>query len=523
MACDATGLDWGLHTVADDAPLERSRDEPAGCDVAVIGAGPAGCSAARLLARWGHSVTLITRHAPAPSLAESIPPSASRLLEHLNWRPVIDAAGFQRSTGNTVLWDYRRTATGAELRHAYYKDGALGYQVDRGHLNSVMLNATVNSGVVLIDGATVIGVQAGVAHYRRPSGDGDCWARWVLDCSGRTGVVARLGWRRAVPQLRTLAIAGVWERADGWGLPDPSHTVVESHSDGWAWSVPVSRIRRHVTVMLDPHLTTVSSHALLDDAYRAQLARAPGLYALTRGATLIEAPFARDASPYGAHQVAAPSVLLVGDSASFVDPLSSFGIKKALASAWLAAVVVRTCLADASMLRPALELYESRERAMYDALERRRVELAQAALGADATSDFWMARAETDVNDAAEPNDGFDIELLRADPAIRAAFDELKRRESLTLTAGAGLEYVHQPAILEDRVVLEKCLRIAPSKRGVRYIRTIDLVRLTALAPSAHQVPDLFEMYCQRIAPVPLPDFLGALALLIGRRVLEFA
>jgi flavin-dependent dehydrogenase len=465
---------------------------------------------------------MITRPAPRPHLAESIPPSASRLLDRLNWRPHMDAAGFIRSTGNTFMWEPGAEMSRNRLRQAYYEPGSLGYQVDRGLLNRVLLKATAQSGVEIIESATAIGVNAGVVRYRQDSGDSEKWARWVLDCSGRASVVARLGWRRTVRNLRTLAIAAIWERMDGWPVVDETHTIVESHPDGWAWSVPVSRTQRHVTVMLDPGLTSIPSGADLVNAYRAQLSRARGLHDLTRGATLVGEPFARDASPYGAHQVAAPNVLLVGDAASFVDPLSSFGIKKALASAWLAAVVVRTCLSDSSMLRASLELYETRERAMYDALEGQRVELAQAALGKETTSDFWASRSER-FGETGEPNDEIDIDVLRNDPEILAAFVDLKRRESITLRVGSRLEYVRQAAIVEDRVRMQQRLRIAGTERGVRYVRNVDLVELVAMAPSMSQVPDLYDAYCQQIAHVPLPDFLGALALLLGRRVLEFA
>ncbi|MGH7712550.1 MAG: NAD(P)/FAD-dependent oxidoreductase, partial [Gemmatimonadaceae bacterium] len=281
------------------AALNRVQGEASGFDVAVIGGGPAGCSAARLLAAWGYRVAMITRPAPRPSLAESLPPSARRLLERLDWHHVIDSAGFVRSTGNTFVWEGRDAEAPVALRQAFFEQGALGYQVDRGVLNHVFLQATEQSTVHVIDDATVIAVHAGVVRYRRDAGDGDVWARWVLDCSGRSGVVARLGWRRSEPRLRTLAIAGVWERSADWPLPDPTHTVVESHPDGWGWSVPVSRTQRHVTVMLDPHLTNISAHGALTNAYHAELARAPGLHALTRGAALMAEPFARDASPYG--------------------------------------------------------------------------------------------------------------------------------------------------------------------------------------------------------------------------------
>jgi len=53
-----------------DAPPHRK------VDVAVIGGGPAGATAATLLSRWGHSVTVLTKPtSPDVSLAESLPPS----------------------------------------------------------------------------------------------------------------------------------------------------------------------------------------------------------------------------------------------------------------------------------------------------------------------------------------------------------------------------------------------------------------------------------------------------------------
>ncbi len=409
------------------------------------------------------------------------------------------------------------------MREALYPRGALGYQVDRAVLNRIMLEAAAQSGAHVIDEATVIALQFNVLGYVRESEENEVAARWVLDCSGRSGVVARTAWRRAVPRLRTLAIAGVWERPDPWPLADPSHTVVERHDRGWAWSVPLSAAQRQVTLMVDPRLTSVGSHAALADVYRAELARVPGLWALTRDATLVEDPFARDASPYAAHQVAAPNVLLVGDAASFVDPLSSYGIKKALASAWLAAVVVRTCLTAIEMVRPALALYESREHAMYDALERQRVALAQTALAGDATSEFWAVRAEADVADGGGPNEDPDVEQLRNDPEIQEAFDELKRRGAITLVQGAGIERVEQPAIRENRIVMEARLRVPAFPQGVRYVRDIDLLTLVDMAPSALQVPDLYESYCRQAGSVPIADFLGALALLIGKRMLVFA
>ena len=53
------------------------------CDVVVIGAGPAGSTAAQLLASWGWSVVLVHRDAGRHSLAESLPPSTRKLFAFL--------------------------------------------------------------------------------------------------------------------------------------------------------------------------------------------------------------------------------------------------------------------------------------------------------------------------------------------------------------------------------------------------------------------------------------------------------
>ena len=44
---------------------------------------------------------------------------------------------------------------------------------------------------------------------------------------------------RYEPGHRTVALVGRWRHAGGWPLADPSHTLLESYEDGWAWSVPL--------------------------------------------------------------------------------------------------------------------------------------------------------------------------------------------------------------------------------------------------------------------------------------------
>ena len=71
-------------------------------------------------------------------------------------------------------------------------------------------------------------------------------------------------------------------------------------------------------------------------------------------------------------------------------------------------------------------------------------------------------------------------------------------------------------------MIVEEHLVVPAFPDGVRYIRNVDLLRLSDLAVSHEQVPDLFDAYNRVASPVALPDFLGALSLLIGKGMLEW-
>jgi flavin-dependent dehydrogenase len=493
----------------------------------ILGAGPAGAVAARLLAAQGHGVVMLARAPATPALAESLPPSAGKLLDRVGVRSAVDAAGFIRATGNTVWW-------GAdEPRIESFGAGALGWQVGRDRFDRLLLAEAGHAGARIIHPALVTDVVLrasddgmSIVHCEARGRRSSVAARWVLDCTGRSGLLARREWRRADPAGRTLAIAGVWQRRGGWRmLADDTHTLVESYDGGWAWSVPVSRERRYVTVMVDPAVTAVrrsDADASLTPIYSAELMKAARLDALARSgahaARLTSAPFARDASSYDASRFSDHGVLLVGDAASFVDPLSSYGIKKALSSAWLASVVVHTALADESMRSAALELFERRERAMVDALRRRFAELSRDAAGS-AETDFWHRRSSVEPGEDGDA----DVSSLRADPDVLSAFDALRSRDALALRPAATLRRVDRPTVRGDRVTLEEHLVVPAFREGVRYVRNVDLVQLAALAPSFDQVPDLYAAYNRAAPPAPLPDFLGALSVLIGKGILDLA
>ena len=267
-------------------------------DAVVIGGGPAGSAVARLLASWGHA-TLMLDSAPPRSrgLAESLPPSTRKLMAEVGVLDAVERAGFYRSTGNTVWWasDDPRVETFGSQGHA------TGYQVHRPDFDRVLRESARDAGASLCTHARVHDVrfdgdQSARVEYEEGGARRVASCRFVLDCSGRAGVVGRR-FRHAEPGHGTLALVGVWRTSDGWDLADQTHTVVESHDEGWAWSVPVSATTRHVGAMIDRASRRAAGRPALESAYRAQIARTSQLRRLLHRASLQDV-WACDASLY---------------------------------------------------------------------------------------------------------------------------------------------------------------------------------------------------------------------------------
>lgn len=398
----------------------------------------------------------------------------------------IDRAGFVRSTGNTVWWGHDHP------RVEPFAEGARGWQVELGALESVLLDEASRAGVTIE--RRVLSQDIREARRGPPS--------FVLDCSGRTGLIPRAkNLRRYDDGPTTVALAGEW-RSDAWDLPDASQTVVESYADGWMWSVPTAGGVRHVSAMIDPQRSDLARGGSSRGVYLAELGKTRAFKRLLANASLTSGPSGWDASTYGAREYAGDDWLLVGDAASFIDPLSSAGVKKALASAWLAAVAVHTCLNTPSMRTDALHFYSAREREIerHHAAESRTF-LAHAARQHDRP--FWAGRSD-DPHDAT--GDAEDV---------RRAFDRLKGDPAFTVVVSYAIRIEPRPLVSGHEIVMAPHV-VPANAAAVRYLHGVDVVRLLELAPTVSQVPDLFEAY-RRGGAVPLHDFLLALSTAVAR------
>ena len=506
--------------------------------VLILGGGPAGAATAGLLARWGLEVVLVERGVAGSggtssspdaqeSLAESLPPSMRKVLAATGLLGVVEAGGFQPNGGNTALW-------GGDGRRDGFAGGATGFHVLRSRFDALLREAAAGAGAEVVGGVARLperdeeGAGWGVEVVLD---GGDCVGLrpgWVLDCTGRAGVLARRHrvLEKAAP---TLAVVRRYGAEGGWDNVDPTHALVESYQRGWAWSVPTSERERHVAVMLDPELHAVMKGAMdLTAAFEDEITHTSLMRSITTPARPAGRAWAVTASMYTSSAFADGRALLVGDAASFVDPMSSYGVKKALASGWLAAVAVNTAVRTPELAPTAVEFFGRREEAMYRALRGGLATQVAGAGGGGRGDRFWKRRAEwlaDHAGPAADPNapEGPDAAALRDDREVRAAFHAL-RLGSGRLRAGRR-DTVDRPLIIGNRIRLAPALVTPRFPGGVRYFRDVDLLRVVHLAPAVRNPGALYESYSEWAAreglpPVDLANFIGVLALLVADGVL---
>lgn len=117
-------------------------------DVAIVGAGPAGSTAAALIAREGFDVLLLDRRAfPRPKpCGDCLSPEASRVLDRLGALDDVDAAAPARLEGWRIVAPSGATleASFADICDDAYIASSLA--IERARLDAVLLRHAIRAG-----------------------------------------------------------------------------------------------------------------------------------------------------------------------------------------------------------------------------------------------------------------------------------------------------------------------------------------------------------------------------------------
>ena len=449
----------------------------------VAGGGPAGATIAHQLARFGYRVVLIEkRRFPRHQIGESLTPSILPLLDFLGVRTQVEQAGFLRMAGHSVCWG------SSQPRTAYYSSDQhrRGFQSVRADFDLILLRHARQAGVRVVEGQPVRDI--------RPDGEHDVTvyygsgerlrAAFCVDATGHAGIYARQNLRQRDSIFQTLALTGYWQNAGNPPGVDFANTLLEAYADGMVWSVPLHTGERNVTLLIDWRHSRTIKRVGLPRFYIEELRKAAYVSGFLADAHLPQPPQVFDASLYTARQFVSGRTLLVGDAGLFIDPLSSEGVRKAMASAITGAVVINTVLQRPAMQSQAAELYEAGQRDTYHSHYQQSARY-YAEEGRWPDRPFWQhrrLRPEPDASLVTSQQPSAAFSPFDAQPVSHLALTPDLRIQEKPVIEGAYVEL--RPAVVTPRY-----------PRGLRFLSGLNVPTLLRCVQTQRAVPNILEAY----------------------------
>ena len=219
------------------------------CDVIIIGAGPAGTSAATILAEEkGKKVIVLEKeHFPRYHVGESLIPHCYDTIERLGMVERLNEKGFQsKQSVQFVNPDGELSAPFYFAKHSDHPRSKT-WQVDRETFDTMMMERAREAGADIREGVKVVGFleeEGFIVGVKAERDDGtrfELRAPMTMDASGRDALFQRKNkWRKRDPKLNKIAI---WTNYKGAkrdpGIDEGATTVAYVEGKGWFWNIPL--------------------------------------------------------------------------------------------------------------------------------------------------------------------------------------------------------------------------------------------------------------------------------------------
>lgn len=323
------------------------------CDVLVVGGGPAGSTAAALLAAKGHRVTLLekARH-PRFHIGESLLPANLAIFEQLGVADEVRVIGMDKRGAEFVSPCHAHRQT-FEFADAWDKSMPGAYQVRRAEFDEILIRNAARKGATVIEGCRVTEVRTGapgegVTVVARD--DAGCERRWrarfLADASGRdTLMSSRQRWKMRNPKHNSSAIYGHFSGAQRLQGAAEGHITIFWFEHGWFWFIPLRDGVTSVGATVWPYYLKRRDKPL-EQFFLDTIALCPPLAERLRDAALVHRVEATGNYSYLSRRSHGDDYLLLGDAFAFIDPVFSSGVMLAMKSAVCGSEAIDTILRE---------------------------------------------------------------------------------------------------------------------------------------------------------------------------------
>lgn len=320
------------------------------CDLAIVGAGPAGSTLAILAAERGRRVVLLEKDChPRFHIGESLLPMNLSIFEELGLSEAVADIGVYKPGAEFVLEDMEAPIERIRFDQALNYRHGYAWQVRRAEFDALLFERARQAGALCAQAARVrdADFSAGAGAVLTVDYNGSAAtleAGFVVDASGRDGILARqFDLRQSNRKHATAALFGHFENVAKRPNERAGDISIYWFDEGWFWMIPLRDGVMSVGAVCNPGYLK-SRRCDPESFLMHTLARNPRAAERMKTAQAIGKITATGNYSYRARTVGGDRWLLVGDAYAFVDPVFSSGVLMAMSSAEAALPVVEAAL-----------------------------------------------------------------------------------------------------------------------------------------------------------------------------------
>jgi len=339
---------------------------PAACDVLIIGGGPAGSTAAILLAEKGYRVVVLEKAChPRFHIGESLLPANLPLLQRLGVAEAVRSIGMEKWGAEFVSpWDGRRQEF--LFANAWDKSQPVAYQVRRSEFDEILIRRASAQGAEVVEGCRAQDVEffpgAGRVRVRALHDDGraQSWeAARIIDASGRdTFLGNRLRTKRRSKKHNSAAMYAHFTGARRDRGKREGNISIYWFDHGWFWFIPLADGTTSIGAVVWPHYMKTRD-VPLHEFFLSTIALCPPLAERLSAATITSEVEATGNYSYACDRSFGENYLMIGDAYTFIDPVFSSGVMLAMNGGIAAADTVDACIKDPKRSRRALKRFDT--------------------------------------------------------------------------------------------------------------------------------------------------------------------
>ncbi len=322
-------------------------------DCIVVGAGPAGCTTAALVAERGFRTLLVERDKmPRFHVGESLMPETYWTFKRLGILEELDRYGFAKKNGVQFVSHDDKETKPFIFQEMDERDCSVTWHVDRNKFDQLLYETAEKRGAHCHDETRVTDIQLKDKPPHNvtlalPGGKTQTVsAQVVVDATGQQSFLAnRLGVKDINPDLKKAAIWTYYKGAKRNGGQKPEVTCIlnTNTKDAWFWYIPMSNDRVSVGLVGDNDYL-LKGRGKPEDTFAEEMTKCPGVGRRVAGAERVDRFHVAKEFSYTTRQHSGDGWIMVGDAYGFIDPVYSSGVFLALKSGEMAADAIADAL-----------------------------------------------------------------------------------------------------------------------------------------------------------------------------------